>query len=145
MIGTGKVDLTPFIIVSKTTWRFLTSMNLSYTFIGKPKGVNTNNLFNYAMGTIFTLSPHSILFGEIYGNTSSFGEAEIPESDITTGNNINIQELSGGEMVRSMGYGYYVKKELLLSLGISYDNNNAILIRPGIEWKFNSINKLKTN
>ena len=53
------------------------------------------------------------------------------------------QEISGGETVGAFGFGYYLKKELLISLGVSYDNNNAILFRPGIEWKFGGkINQL---
>ncbi|MEI7596317.1 MAG: transporter [Bacteroidetes bacterium] len=135
-IGTGKTDYTPFLIMSKTTGKFFTSVNLSYTFLGKPSGVDVSNLFNYAIGTIFTASPKSILFAEVYGNTSAVGGAETPEGTVVTNPNINSQEISGGETVGAFGYGYYLKKELLISLGISYDNNNAILFRPGIEWKF---------
>lgn len=72
LIGTGKTDYTPFLILSKTTGNFYTSINLSYTFLGKPAGMVANNLFNYAIGTIFTVSPRSILFAELYGNTSSY-------------------------------------------------------------------------
>jgi hypothetical protein len=136
LIGTGKTDYTPFLIISKTTGKFYTSVNLSYTILGKPKGVQVNNLFNYAIGTIFTISPRSILFAEFYGNTSSIGGSETPEGDITTNPNINTAELSGGENVGALGYGFYLKYDLLISLGVSYDNNNAILFRPGIEWKF---------
>ena len=134
LIGTGKTDYTPYVVMSKTTGKIFTSVNLSYTFLGKPEGVVANNLFNYAIGTIFTASPKSILFGEFYGNTSGLGDAETPEGVVT--NTGSSQEISGGENVGAIGYGYYLKKELLISLGVSYDNNNAILFRPGIEWKF---------
>ncbi len=136
LIGTGKTDYTPFLIMSKTTGKFFTSMNLSYTFLGKPNGIVANNLFNYALGTIYSVSQKSILFAEIYGNSSALGGAETPEGTVVTNPNINTQEVSGGETVGALGYGYYLKKELLLSLGINYDNNNAVLFRPGIEWKF---------
>ena len=43
-IGSGKTDYTPFIIVSKSTGPFFTSINLGYSFIGKPKGVNASDL-----------------------------------------------------------------------------------------------------
>ncbi|MBA3647087.1 MAG: hypothetical protein H0W62_00815 [Chitinophagales bacterium] len=135
LIGTGKTDYTPFIILSKTTGKFFTSLNLSYTFLGKPPGVSATDLFNYAFGSIFTASPKSILFAEVYGNTSAFGGADIPEGVGIIQNTSN-SELSGGETVGAIGYGYYIKKELLLSFGVSYDNNNAVLFRPGIEWKF---------
>ncbi len=132
LIGTGKTDYTPFLIMSKTTGKFYTSMNLSYTFLGKPAGTVANDLFNYAIGTIFTASPKSILYAELYGNTSALGGSETPEGPVNGTNS----ELSGGETVGAIGYGYYLKNNLLLSLGVSYDNNHAILFRPGIEWKF---------
>jgi hypothetical protein len=121
--------------MSKTTGKFYSSMNLSYTFLGKPAGVVATNLFNYSLGTIYTASPKSILFAEVYGNTSALGGDDIPEGVIVMNPNTN-KELSGGETVGAIGYGYYLKKDLLISLGASYDNNNAILFRPGIEWKF---------
>ncbi len=129
LIGTGKTDFTPFFIASKTTGRFFTSLKLSYTFLGKPQGIVANNLFNYAAGTIFELSPKSIIFGEIYGNTSASGGADIPE---IPGNPQRTTEISGGETVGSVGYGFYVNRNLLLSFGVSYDNNHALLFRPGI-------------
>ena len=134
LIGTGKTDYTPFLIMSKKIGKFYTSLNLSYTFLGKPEGVTVNNLFNYAIGTIFIASPRSIIFAEFYGNTSAFG-GEAPEG-IPTDPALNTSELSGGENVGSIGYGFYLKKELLLSFGVSYDNNHSIMFRPGIEWKF---------
>jgi hypothetical protein len=136
LIGTGKTDYTPYLIASKTIGRFFTSANLSYTFIGKPQGVVANNLFNYAIGTIFTASRRSILFGEVYGNTSALGEGETPEGVPALNASMNTSELSGGETVGSLGFGYFFKKELLLSFGVSYDNNKAVLFRPGIEWRF---------
>jgi len=132
LIGTGKTDFTPFLIASKNIGKFYTSLNLSYTFLGKPAGVVAGNLFNYAVGTIYNASEKNIFFGEIYGNTSAFG-TDVPE--ITGINNsANTPEISGGELVGSLGYGRYVGKKLLLSFGISYDNNHAILFRQGIEW-----------
>jgi hypothetical protein len=131
LIGTGKTDFTPYFIASKTTGRFFSSVNLSYTFIGKPQGVPASNLFNYGFGTIFAASSRSILFAEVYGNTSALGEGETPEG---TAVNTSTAELSGGETVGAVGYGYYASKNVLLSLGVSYDNNHAVLFRPGIEW-----------
>ena len=136
LIGTGKTDYTPILIMSKTTGNFYTSLNLSYTFLGKPAEVVANDLFNYALGTIFKASPKSILFAEIYGNTSALSGGETPEGTIVADPNISTKEISGGETVGAVGYGYYLSKTFLISLGVSYDNNNAVLIRPGIEWKF---------
>ncbi len=136
-IGTGKTDYSPYFIASKTTGKFFTSLNLSYTILGKPADAQIKNIFGYALGTIFTVSKKSILFGEVYGNTSALVGGETPEGQIPlTSSTIQISELTGGETVGAIGFGFYLKKELLLSLGINYDNNAALLIRPGIEWKF---------
>lgn len=136
LIGTGKTDFTPFLIASKTTGKFFTSINFSYTFLGRPPGVIASNLFNYALGTIFQASEKSIIFGEVYGNTSALGGSDVPEGSTPPlpGNPAKTTEISGGETVASIGYGYYVNKKLQLSFGVSYDNNNAILFRPGIIW-----------
>jgi hypothetical protein len=136
LIGTGKTDFTPYLIASKSIGKFFASFNFSYTFLGKPAGIKAKNLVNYAIGTIYSVAPRHILFAEFYGNSSAFGEGEVPEPDSITSSNINLAEISGGETVGAFGYGFYLKHDLLISLGISYDNNNAILFRPGIEWKF---------
>ena len=39
LIGTGKTDFTPFFIASKTLGKFYTSINFSYTFLGKPSPI----------------------------------------------------------------------------------------------------------
>ena len=135
LIGTGKTDYTPFIIASKTTGKFFSSMNLSYTFLGKPAGVAAGNLFNYALGTIYNASEKNIFFAEIYGNTSAFG-SDVPETISLNSMSNTTTEISGGEFVGAIGFGKYLKNDLLLSFGISYDNNNAFLFRPGIEWAF---------
>ena len=133
LIGTGKTDFSPYLIMSKTTGKFFSSLNLSYTFLGKPAGVVANNLFNYALGTIYSVSKRSILYGEVYGNTSAFGGHDVPESNTALP---KTTEISGGEIVTAIGYGFYLKPEFLLSFGINHDNNRAFLFRPGIEWKF---------
>jgi hypothetical protein len=128
LVGTKKTDYTPFIIANKTTGKFFTSMNLNYTFLEKPKGVHAGNLFNYALGTIYNASSRNIFFAEVYGNTSTYG-GHIPEST-TVNPRSNTTEISGGELVGAIGFGKYLSKYLVLSFGISYDNNNAFLFRP---------------
>ena len=144
LIGTGKIDYSPYLIASKTTGKFFTSINFSYTILGKPSGAQIQNIFGYAAGTIFKLSKKNILFGEVYGNTSALIGGETPEGQIPlTSSTIQISELTGGETVGAIGYGFYLKKELFFSIGINYDNNAALLIRPGIEWKFGGNGKAK--
>src|SRR5258706_16276056 len=113
-----------FCLNSYLTGKFFRSLNLSYTLPGKPQSVVANNFFNYALGTVFELLDKSILFDEICDNTSTSGAAGIP------GNPQKNTEISGGETLVSAGFGYYVRRDLLLSLSISYDNNHALLFRP---------------
>ncbi len=135
LIGTGKTDYAPYLIASKKIGNLDLSANLSYTIIGKPDGIalELHNTLGYALGGVYTIKQKWILFGEIYGNTSALGSEGPEGTDIITG---LTSEISGGETVGALGFGYYPKPNFLLSLGINYDNNNAILIRPGIEWKF---------
>lgn len=53
LIGTGKTDYSPILIATKTTGPFLTSINLSYSFLGKPAGSDISNIFSYAVGELF--------------------------------------------------------------------------------------------
>lgn len=131
LIGSGKTDYTPFLVISKTTGMFFTSINLGYSFVGKPQGVNANDQINYAVGTMFSPTPRNHLYAEIYGNTAA---TETP--DTASASAAGSTELSGGETVASIAYGFDIVNGLQLSFGVSYDNNNALLFRPGIDWKF---------
>ena len=102
LIGTGKTDFAPYLIASKTTGKFFTSANLSYTFLGKPAGVQVNNLLGYALGTVFSANARNILFGEIYGNTSAFGGADAPEGSTGGTTNGKTTEISGGELIMAI-------------------------------------------
>jgi len=81
------------------------------------------------------------LYAEIYGNTSALGGKDVPEGTVTSIGKSS-QELTGGETVGAIGYSYYLTPKQLLSFGISYDNNNAILFRPGIQFSFGRENKV---
>ena len=35
-----------------------------------------------------------------------------------------------------IGVRYHVNAKLFVSVGVSYDNNHALLIRPGVTWRF---------
>jgi hypothetical protein len=62
----------------------------------------------------------------LLGNT-----AAIPGSESSTA-----PEVAGGELSFTLGAGKEVGQGVLLYIGISYDNNNAVLMRPGITWRF---------
>ena len=52
------------------------------------------------------------------------------------GENAIIPEASGGELVGMVGFRYLLVPAISLSMGISYDNNNAVVIAPGITTHF---------
>ncbi len=131
LIGSGKADYTPFLVLSKSTGLFFTSVNLGYTFVGKPKGVQANDQFNYALGTIFSIRPRNYLYAEVYGNTAA---TETKEATLSTPT--GAKELSGGETVVALAYGYELRNGMNVSMGASIDNNHAFVFRPGLEWKF---------
>ena len=135
LIGTGKVDFTPTFVANKTTGNFFTSINFGYTIIGKPDSVIANNFFSYGVASIFTPKKRSLLFAEIYGNTTAVDPEKnqgriFPNSTIRENS-----EFSGGETVFAIGYGYDFQNGWLLSLKVSYNNTKSILMEAGIEWE----------
>jgi hypothetical protein len=132
LIGTGQTDYTGYLIASKRTGRLDVHANLGYTIIGRPPGVQLNNTFSGALAAEYRLGERAMLFGETLGTTSSApeGGGDNPSSPTSAA-----PESAGGEVVGTAGVGVFPIQRLLLSLGISYDNNRAWLLRPGISWR----------
>jgi hypothetical protein len=128
LIGTGKTDFAGYLIASKRVGRFDTHANIGYTVVGRPAGVQLNNIFNFALASEMSLGTNAELFGEILGNTasSSSGEATgpVPPGTITP-------EAPSGEIVGTIGVAKYVLTGMRLSMGLSVDNNGAVMFRPG--------------
>ena len=132
LIGTGKTDYTPFIIASKQLGRFDTHVNLGYTFVGQPPGPKLKNTIDYAVAGEYRFNEKWVVVGEVTGNSSSLTGAETSD-----GNESNvIPEASGGERIALVGARYYVRPEMFFSLGASYDNSRALLLRPGFTFRF---------
>jgi hypothetical protein len=130
-IGTGKTDLTVWGIVSKRLGRLDVHGNLGYTVVGKPAGTYLKNIIDYAIAEELHLSPQFDFVGELIGNTSSTGEnVESPGGPQIPA------EAASGESSAMLGLRYHVSPAVFVSLGVSYDNNHALLIRPGITWRF---------
>jgi len=53
-----------------------------------------------------------------------------------TGGGMVSQEISGEETVVMVGGRYHLSPACFLSLGVTYDNNSAVLLRPGVSYKF---------
>ena len=133
-IGTGKTDLTLWGIASKRLGRLDVHANLGYTVIGKPAGTHLKNIVNYAIAEEFHVSPQFDFVGELIGNTSSTGE-RVEGAPAPRGSPLPT-EATSGESAAMLGFRYHVRPTLFVSLGVSYDNNHALLVRPGVTWRF---------
>lgn len=127
-VGTGKTDLSFYVIGSKLIGRVDFHVNLGYSFIGQPAGVMANNIFDFAFAGIVPLGTRFEAFAEVYGNTSAAVNGEAGDA----GGVVLSPELASGEVVGSVGGGWHINKIVMVSLGASYDSNHAFQLRPGI-------------
>lgn len=132
LIGTGKTDYTPFVIASKRFGKLDLHANLGYTFVGQPPGPKLKNTIDYALACEYKFNDKWVMVGEVTGNTSSLTGAEQGASN----ENSVIPEASGGERIALVGARYYLNPDMFFSLGLSYDNSRAILVRPGFTFRF---------
>ncbi|SRR6266550_1538101 len=130
LIGSGEPDYTGYFIASKRLGRIDTHVNVAYTIVGKQDNVQLNNIVSFAVAGVYRRSPsaRTQIFGEVLGNT-----AAVPGSESAT---TGAPEVAGGELVGTLGAGREIGAGLLLYFAVSYDNNNAVLLRPGITWRF---------
>ena len=105
--------------------------NLGYTIVGKPPGSGLNNIVNYAIAAEYHVKPRVDLVAEFLGNTTSTPDGE--SSD--TAGSVS-PEAAGGEMVGMVGGRWKATRVVTLALGITYDNNSAVLVRPGVTCKW---------
>ncbi len=129
LIGTGATDYTGYLIASKRFGRFDTHANLGYTLVGQPAGldIGLNDIFSFAMATELHPSPRAELFAELLGSTAALPEGS-GEGEGTT----VIPEVSGGELVGTVGAGYDILPGVLAFFSVSVDNNQAVLLHPGL-------------
>ena len=123
LIGTGELDYTGYLILSKRLGRADLHANFGYAILGAPSGTTVNNIFNAAVAATVEMNKRFYVYGEVYGNTTS--------SATSTMGTVN-PEFAGGELVGVLGASYSPAPWLSLSLGISLDNNAAVLVHPGV-------------
>ena len=126
LIGTGKTDYTGYLIASKRMGRVDAHVNLGYSVLGRPAGVALNNVWNYAAAAEWTLSRRFDLVGEAIRITSA-----LPEGS-SEGESGVAQEIGGAETVGMLGARLHTNDGITFALGVSYDNNQAWLVRPGV-------------
>jgi len=132
LIGTLKTDYTGYLIASTTHGRWRTHGNVGYSTLGKPAGIQLNNIFNFALAEEYDLGGTSHLFGEILASTSSgVGEGEgNPNPTVPL-----VSEIAGAELVGTLGYARELTSGLELSGSLSYDNNQAVLLRTTFSYR----------
>lgn len=135
LIGTGKTDAAFYLIGSRRRGLLDTHANLSYTIVGRPAGANLKNIFGVALGAELSLGANgtNAVFGEVLGNTAS---ASNPEPGTGTGSGTTTPEAPAGEVSATVGAAHYFVNGLRASLGLSVDNNGAVLFRPGLTYRF---------
>jgi hypothetical protein len=132
-IGTGKTDVTFYAVASKRLGPFDVHANAGYTFVGQPAGVAANNIWSFALAGVLPVHDHAELFAEAYGNTAATDGEGGDGGD--TGGGVLVPELSSGEIVGSAGAGWIINDNLSVSLGASYDTNQAFQLRAGITFR----------
>jgi len=132
LISTGMTDGSGYLIASKRLGQFDVHANLGYTIFGQPPGATLNNIFSGALAAEFHAHRRLLIFGEMLGNTSSTPEGG---GDQPGNPNVVVPEAAGGELVGTLGLGVLPTDRFMVSLGLSYDNNHAWLIRPGLTYR----------
>ena len=130
LIGTREYDYTGYLILSKRFGDLYLHLNGGYAVLGQPPGTQVDNIFVFAAAAKYQATKRLDVFVEVLGDTSSMSEGQ-EEADASGAS----AELAGGELVGTVGAGYRIAKPILLSLGVSYDNNDAIIIHPGVTFE----------
>ena len=133
LIGTGQPDLAAYFIASKRFGNLDTHVNLTYTWVGQPPGAALSNIWGTAVAAMYAPARRVRIYGEVLTTTSATGQ---PEQ--TSALNVPVPvvaEAATQELVGTLGAGLYVRPRWFLSVGISYDDTGAWLIRPGITFR----------
>jgi hypothetical protein len=124
-IGSGRADFTPYLIASKRLGHFDVHANVGYSFMGRPAGLVVQNTLNVALAIEDHLTSRVDLMAEALSTTAAAlgGGGE---------SSLNAPEIAGAEQVGMVGVRYRRGPYTWLSLGLTYDNTQALLLRPGI-------------
>jgi Putative MetA-pathway of phenol degradation len=126
LIGTRRTDFTPYLIASKRFGKFDTHANVGYSFVGKPLNVSVQNTLNFAVAVEDNVTPRLVLMGEVLATTAAGSGG--PE-------NSTAPEIAGAEQVGMLGFRYAMHGRTWISLGVTFDNSNALLFRPGLTFE----------
>ncbi|HEV7836799.1 MAG TPA: hypothetical protein VGO75_01930, partial [Gemmatimonadaceae bacterium] len=119
-------DHAAYIIASKRAGLFDMHANVSYTVVGVPKGVSVSNRIMGAFATEFNWTPKTMLYGEVLASTAAGG------GEGTTTGGVAAPEVSGDEILTTLGIARTFGGRIRYSFGVTRDNLGAIQVRPGI-------------
>ncbi|HEY3216905.1 MAG TPA: phytase [Candidatus Eisenbacteria bacterium] len=125
LIGSGRADYTGDLILSRRVEPFDLHLNLGYTMVGRPPDLDTQNVYSFTVATERSFARFDVV-AEIQGHTPALADPD--ESD---GARALALEIAGEELVGTLGARYRPTDRLVLSLGLSYDNDHAVAIHPG--------------
>lgn len=101
-------------------------------------------MWNEAAAVTYRVNPRFQLYAEVLTHTSPLGNGETADGPMSLADMLNesgpvsgitgpgASELSGSETSGTIGAGWYVKPNVFLSLGLTYDDKSAVLIHPGL-------------
>ena len=101
--------------------------------MGRPPGASVQNVYSYGLAEEFHATQHWELVGEVYGSTAALAESNDAGPGGESSQN---PEIGGAETVGALGVRLRVPPGLALSLGLSYDNQQAVLVHPGLAVTF---------
>ena len=133
-IGSGKADFTAYAIASKRYGRWDTHLNLGYTVVGRPAGTHVNNVQSFGVAEEFHASDRFEIVGEVFGSSAALNEGTDQAAAGTE--SLLTPEIGGAELVGGIGARYRPARPFTYSMGVTYDNNSAILVHPGVTLKW---------
>ncbi|MDB5035725.1 MAG: hypothetical protein JWQ98_2966 [Chlorobi bacterium] len=133
LIGTGKTDYAAYLIASKRFGPVDMHANIGYSILGNPPGIRLSDVVNGSLAAEYHVSPVIDIVGEVFASTASVPETG--ENGVTS-ESLAAPEAAGGEAFITIGGRYFFQPNLYFAFAISYDNNNALLFRPGLALEF---------
>lgn len=126
LIGTGRTDVTPYLIASKRISPHTDlHANIGYSFVGRPPGIDVQNTLNVAVAVEYHATPRLDVVGEALSTTAASAEGGGETS-------ASAPEVAGAEQVGMLGMRYALRRHTWASIGVTYDNTRAVLLRPGL-------------
>jgi hypothetical protein len=132
LIGTGKADYRGFVAVSRKLSQWELHGNLGYTVVGKPDGLQASNLFDYAVAVEYHASDSLDWVAELTGHTSAAGDGADGVLTVAPTENPLAPELAASETIGMLGARYSWRSDAAFTFAVTYDNNHAMSLRPGI-------------